>query len=272
MESSVAFQEFYGPRDCIHGIGGTILLTNAGQSTIATTRGAKDGPFGESENAILLALMPHLKRAALLHGELGSMRSQLATFTGHLDRYPHAFLLTDAERRVLYANTAAREFVESRDGLVMEAGRISLLSSKQDKVFRETIGILASGRDAPVRWLEVPRPSSGKPYRLMLMPVHASGVVPLGVSLPTVSVLIVDSESRAEPDMATLRELFSFTPAEARIAGKLVLGRNLEEIADEAGISVETVRTHIKRVLSKTATDRQGELISLILRSVPFRQ
>jgi hypothetical protein len=35
---------------------------------------------------------------------------------------------------------------------------------------------------------------------------------------------------------------------------------------------VETVRTHVKRLLSKTGTDRQGELIALILRSVPLNR
>ena len=72
--------------------------------------------------------------------------------------------------------------------------------------------------------------------------------------------------------MPLLCELFSFTPAEARVAGKLALGRSLEEIAVELGISLETVRTHAKRALSKSGTDRQGELISLMLRSVPLRR
>jgi DNA-binding CsgD family transcriptional regulator len=131
---------------------------------------------------------------------------------------------------------------------------------------------MAADHSAPLLRLEVPRPSRKQPYRLMLMPVQASGVVPLAISLPAVSVLIVDSESQAEPDPAVLRELFSLTPAEARVAGRLVLGRNVEEIAADVGTSIETVRTHIKRILSKTATDRQGELISLVLRSVPFRR
>jgi DNA-binding CsgD family transcriptional regulator len=94
----------------------------------------------------------------------------------------------------------------------------------------------------------------------------------LGISLPAVAVLIIDSEAQSEPDLAILRELFSLTPAEARVAGRLVLGLSVKEIAAEARISVETVRTHVKRILSKTSTDRQGELISLMLRSVPFRR
>ncbi len=90
MESSAAFREWYAPRDGIHGFGGTILATGTAQSVITAIRSAAAGPFGESEKAILRALMPHLKRAALLHGELGSTRSQLVTFTSHLDRYPHS--------------------------------------------------------------------------------------------------------------------------------------------------------------------------------------
>jgi hypothetical protein len=101
MESSITFREFYAPRDCLHSVGGVILITRTGQSIITCHRGAEAGPFGEKEKSILRPLMPHLKRAALLHGELGSLRRQLATFTGHLDRYPYAFLLTDPERRVL---------------------------------------------------------------------------------------------------------------------------------------------------------------------------
>jgi DNA-binding CsgD family transcriptional regulator len=271
IESSAAFREFYEPRDGIHGFGGIILVTGMGQSIITAMRTAAAGPFGEPEKAILRALMPHLKRAALLHGELGSTRSQLVTFTSHLDRYPHSFLLIDAERRVLYANAATREIAELRDGFAMEDGRISLVSRKQDALFHQAVGKMVSDHNAPLLRMEVPRPSRKKPYRLMLMPVQASGVVPLGVSLPAVTVLIVDSDSQPEPDLAVLRELFSLTPAEARVAGKLVLGQNVHEIAAEASISAETVRTHIKRVLSKTETSRQAELISLILRSIPFR-
>jgi DNA-binding CsgD family transcriptional regulator len=271
MESSTAFREFYRPRDGVHGFGGTILATGTGQSVITAIRTSAAGPFGLAEKAILRALMPHLKRAALLHGELGSTRAQLVTFTGHLDRYPHSFLLIDAERRVLYANAAAREIADLNDGLVMEAGQISLMSGRLDALFHRAVAKMASDHDTPLLRLEVSRPSRKKPYRLMLMPVQVSGIVPLGVSLAAVTVLVIDSDSQPEPDLAMLRELFSLTPAEARVAAKLVLGRSVEEIAAEGDISVLTVRTHVKRVLSKTATSRQAELISLILRSAPFR-
>jgi DNA-binding CsgD family transcriptional regulator len=270
MEASATFREFYAPRDCIHSMGGVILVTATGRSYISAHRGSKKGPFGEFERAILGRLMEHLKQAALLHGVLGSLRRQLATFTDHLNRYSHAFLLTDPECRVLYANAAAREVTGLRDGLALDDGRIAITSSRQNATLREAATELSAGRGPSLRRLVASRPSKRRSYRLILMPVDHSGSVPLGVAVPAVSILVVDAELRPDLDVPVLCELFSLTPAEARVAGKLALGRSVEEIASEARISVETVRTHLKRALSKTGTERQGELISLILRSVPL--
>ncbi len=83
--------------------------------------------------------------------------------------------------------------------------------------------------------------------------------------------MIIDSEAGPQPDPAAIGEIFSLTPAEARLAVRLASGEALEDIAQQTSASIETVRTHLKRIFSKTGTRRQGELISLILRSVPFR-
>ena len=102
------------------------------------------------------------------------------------------------------------------------------------------------------------------------MPLPGSSLVSPESPRVPVAVLILDSESRREPDPTVLRVLFSLTPAEARVTGKLAAGRSAETIAKELGVSLETVRTHIRRALSKTSTERQGELISLVLRTAPF--
>ena len=270
FKSSAVCRDFYAPNEAFHGIGGTILVSSSGQSVIVGTRGAEQGPFGEPEKAILRPLMPHLKRAVLLHGELGAMRSQLATFTDHLNRYPHAFLLADAECRIVYANAAAHEMAVLRDGITMEGGYLKIGSLQHKAAFSQAVSEVASGGITELRRLLIPRPSHKRPYRLILMPVGDSGALPLGVSLPAVSVLVIDAASQTEPDLSALCETFSFTPAEARVVGKLAVGRSAEEIAAELKISVETVRTHIKRSLSKAGAERQGELISLVLRSVPL--
>ena len=188
-------------------MGGVILTTSTSQSVISSQRGDDAGPFGEKEKTILRSLMPPLKRAALLHGELGLLRRQLAPFTGHLERFPHAFLLVDAQRRVLYLSAAARKLVAERDGLAIDQGNVVATSRKSQASFNQAVLELAADGSTAIR--RITRPSFRKSYRLILTPIEGSRSMPLGVAVPAVSILVIDAHSSARPDPEVLRELFS---------------------------------------------------------------
>ena len=271
LEASAAYREFYAPRGCHHGMGGTILRSETGLSFVIVARNKTLGPFGESELSVLRPLMPHLRRAALLHGELGSLRSQLAAFSGHLDRYPQPFLLIDSECRVLYVNAAGREVSAQCDGITIKAGQFLVMSRAKDAQMRAAVHEIAGRRNLSSHRIEINRSSSTAPFRVLLMPVPESSMIPLGVTQPAVAVLILGSGSASQIDAAAVRDLFCLTAAEARVTALLVEGYSLQEVASQLNVSIETIRTHTRRVLSKTATQRQGELISLVLRAIPLR-
>jgi DNA-binding CsgD family transcriptional regulator len=65
-------------------------------------------------------------------------------------------------------------------------------------------------------------------------------------------------------DQALLTSRFGLTPAETRIALGIARGETLAAIAAAHGISVETARTHLKSVFTKTSTHRQAELAALL--------
>ena len=52
------------------------------------------------------------------------------------------------------------------------------------------------------------------------------------------------------------------------MASLLVQGLNLQDAAAYLGVSLNTVRTHLKRVFSKTGCDRQPEFVRTILSGV----
>ncbi len=62
-----------------------------------------------------------------------------------------------------------------------------------------------------------------------------------------------------------LQEQHGLTRAEARVATRLAAGKTVADIAAELGVSVETVRTHLKRAYHKTGVRRQAELVRLVL-------
>jgi DNA-binding CsgD family transcriptional regulator len=61
-----------------------------------------------------------------------------------------------------------------------------------------------------------------------------------------------------------LMSLYGLTPAEARLAAALSRGHDLNTLGAEWGTSVKTLRTHLKRIFSKTGTSRQAELVHLL--------
>ena len=52
---------------------------------------------------------------------------------------------------------------------------------------------------------------------------------------------------------------------------KLAAGQTVEAIATDSGVSVTTVRTHVRGVLEKTGRHRQGEVVALLSGILPSR-
>ncbi len=63
----------------------------------------------------------------------------------------------------------------------------------------------------------------------------------------------------------TLRGVYGLTPAETRVAAAFVCGSSIVQVAQQQGICVETVRSHLKRIYQKLGTTRQAELVHLVL-------
>lgn len=79
-------------------------------------------------------------------------------------------------------------------------------------------------------------------------------------------LFITDPERRTAPPVQRLAQMFGLTRAEARLASVLAAGQSLDAIADERGLSKNTLKTQLRALFAKTETDRQTELIRLLNR------
>ena len=66
-------------------------------------------------------------------------------------------------------------------------------------------------------------------------------------------MFLVDPGTIAATDDEQLAHLYDFTPAEGRLAVRLLRELTVAEAADELHISVNTARTHLKRAFEKPA-------------------
>jgi len=264
-EASGAFREFYAPRDCYYGFGGTIISTPDLHAVITASRGNSAGRFRDRELAVLRELMPHLQRALSIHDKIQKLQMLNTALTTHVRFQPHGFCLLDGGRRLLYSNEAANRLLLAADCLRIEAARMIAVSASEDGEFERAASACTENRRET--WMAIRRRADRPPFRLRLYPYSPTQSSAFAV----VAVVFVDVSAEFRIEAKPMRELFGFTEREAQVAVKLALGLDAKEIAAEMRISIETVRTHLRRSMSKTGVTRQGSLIALILKCAVFR-
>ena len=85
----------------------------------------------------------------------------------------------------------------------------------------------------------------------------------LGELHRAVAIFITDPERQYNLSHRRLREIYELTPAEARLASLVAQGNRLEDAAEDLGVSLNTVRTHLKRIFAKTGISAGTMLLSL---------
>jgi DNA-binding CsgD family transcriptional regulator len=121
---------------------------------------------------------------------------------------------------------------------------------------------LRAGAAPAVQSIPVPA-SEGFPATILhILPVRRMARDVFGLSLALMIATPVGNVG--PPDMRVLCGLFDLTPAEARLAREVAVGASMETAAVTLGLSIETVRTYLKRVMAKTGTRRQAELAVLL--------
>jgi DNA-binding CsgD family transcriptional regulator len=68
-----------------------------------------------------------------------------------------------------------------------------------------------------------------------------------------------------------LSQHFGLTPTESKIANWLTTGASIEEYAEQRGVSIETARSQLKSILSKTGMRRQAQLVASLMH-LPIQQ
>jgi DNA-binding CsgD family transcriptional regulator len=176
-------------------------------------------------------------------------------------------------RQLLFANQTAHQILGARDGLEVSSGGIlgsrnkDRSSSLGEVLQRVAVGLHPDGRDARGTVLAVQRASGKRPLTLLirsLMSEHLQS----DARVPAVLIFVWDPELPIGDTEVRLRQLFGLTSCEARLANLLMEGRTLDDCCIHLGIRASTARMHLSNLLAKTGVQRQGQLISLLWKSV----
>jgi len=237
-------------------------------ASIVAYRKQGGAPFGDGDLAFANRLVPHLARAFETYRALAGVTRQRRALAEVMNRLLVGVILLNDEGRVTRCNRSAIRFLGRDDGLFLSDGALHLRDTGSERSLQrciaEVTAPLPRGGDAGGGTLAAPRSSGDGTYA-----VSVARLLPGRTGHDAVaSVLVSDPEIGAEPAVELLRGLHNLTPAEADLVRHLASGRSLEESARARGVSINTARSQLKQVFSKTGTSRQGELVQLVLRCV----
>ncbi|WP_443748224.1 helix-turn-helix transcriptional regulator [Asticcacaulis solisilvae] len=258
IDANPIYRDFFRPA----GLGwsaGTGLPMPTGDNIVFSVERAYDrGPIEKPYVDRLNALRPHLARAAFVAARLGLQRAAGANDTLNLLGLPT--LLVDAGGAVIAANGLVDDLA---DYATWRAGdRIALTDPQAEAMLSRTLDALQIHGAGLVHSFPV-RDPDGRPAMVAhIVPISRSAHDIFARSYAL--VVLTPVAARTAPPVELLRSLFDLTPSEARVARSLAAGESLEEIAEQGGVALTTVRTQLRQVMEKTGTTRQAEIVALL--------
>ncbi len=269
FKQSVVYNEYYAPFGLGSVMSALVWRESAKAARFCVSRSTSAGKLSNDELAILAFLLPHFRRAIQFQESLGLLDAQRRAALEFVDGLPVGVVFLDRRGTVLEANREARAIAATGDGFRLDRDQVRGGTASQCTALSRLVGsalatTLGDGADSGGS-LRLDRPSLRRAYEVLVSPLNGKGESLTPVNGAAAVLVITDPEQHAEPPHERLQRLYGLSPAEAWVAWGVASGKRQTELAEERGISPETVRTYLRRARDKTDVRRTADLVRLIL-------
>lgn len=224
--------------------------------TFVLSRRTELGPFDRAAANKLDQVRPHLARSVLISARLQLERAHAAGET--LAALGVPALVFDETGKALSANALIEMLPDYLRWRAFD--RVFLTDKSADRLLREAMARFGAGGAHAVQSFPL---RSGEADAAMVAHVIPIRLSARDIFLRCAAVLALTPVARPQaPPVELVQALFDLTPAEARVARSLAAGKTAEDIAEDGGVSLTTVRTQVRGVLEKTGCNRQAEVVA----------
>ncbi|MGH7057804.1 MAG: helix-turn-helix transcriptional regulator [Acetobacteraceae bacterium] len=269
LERTEFYQDFPRTRSAFYVVGAGFPIHGDMLCVIGIHRPRQARPYDEADKARVAAFLPHLGRALEIRRRLAHLAIERSAASDLIERSGTATLVLAGDGRVLYANAGAERLFSAGDAIRVIGGRFTAMdrsaAGRLAALIRTSANTAAGKAGGAGGAISICR-ANRLPLTALVAPFRPAADGP-GASLPAAIVFLRDPESPCPSGMA-LRGLFGLTASEAAVAAAVAGGTAADDLAAGLGITLNTVRTHLKNIFAKTGTSRQAQLVSVILTSI----
>ena len=242
------------------------VLFEASPETPAThmtfTRNLERGGYGQDGVRLMQLIAPHVRRALLTHWQLTESRLHQRIHQVGMDSLGYGVALLRSNGAALYLNAFAERILQAADGLTLKAGQILARHAPEQAALLNLLQQAANGLGGGLYLRRDNGAGSVKrPYNLTAIPLQEGHPFrPLADA--RVMLLIHDPEHTGPLDgLKNFATRHRLTPAETRVLTLLLTDLGPQQIADQLGVGIRTVRSQLSSLYTKTGTKNQRDLI-----------
>ena len=260
------YNDYIIPQDKVHALGSLLVKDGSHTLLFAAQRGKRAGAFGEEQARLMGILAPHVTRAVQVHRRISSLTVEKEWALGALDQLRMGVILTNRSGAPLFVNQAAEQLLALGQGIDARQGQLALPKAPETAKLYQLIADAAQGAPGANRGgdMRIALPGGDFLHCLVMpIPLELSARLDVALASGCVAIFLSRPNSLQLPPQR-LAALYGLTPAEARLASKLVALKSVEQAADELFVTVHTARSHLRSIFAKTGSKSQSELLMLL--------
>lgn len=283
VRRSEFYQDFLIPHGPRYVMGGNIFHEGERDIMIAFNHLTGRTEFSKEKRAKVGGLLPHFIKWTQMMMQAGRLRSAMSAGFHALQALDQGVIALDDQLRVIYANTIADSilgFGLMRKGLGIQAASgldtdLRIQRAHTTRVSESFPAIHIKGVQSTQLFVSVfavsPEGSANHglpiPMQGLSQATHLPGSSESlfnSLSRPNLVVLLRRGDEVKPIGADYLRQLFGLTPAEAKLGEALAKGISLADFADQNKVSINTVRSQVRALLSKTGARNLQELVRAV--------
>ena len=267
VDNNEFYQDFFITVGARYAMVAIVDDTSTQQSVIGISRALGQPPFGEAEQRAAQRIGSHLQRVLRLQKHTQTLQVSADLGSRTLDALTLPLFIVDNNAKILQINTCADQFL-NRPNPALSYKNGHLLTT--DPAIRNPFSNLitaATGYPAIGGGLFFTSPENGQ---LFVTPLPKASAFAHDWQRPLALVFVIETGQNLSA-IKLLGKLYDFSPAELKLAIALLAGKSPEDYAQQAGLTLNTVRTQLKSLFAKTKTHRQAELVALLGRLPPLQ-
>ncbi len=223
--------------------------------------------FSADEYQAIEYLAQNVESVLDTEGRIRAVNTTIDTLLNSLERQHKAAFVLNTRAKIMACNGQAQTMLNDADTLEVSRGILQVRNDKAGRRLHNALMHCHSPNDLAKSPIEFAIHSNqGRPLHFEIAPFADRNGSWSGFTDPLVLVTVTDLRADLSSKTKRLGELFDLTGRELAVAGILAASADEQVASATLDISINTLRTHRKKIYSKLNLTNRAELAALIAR------